>query len=240
MFKKNFMMMMVTTAVGCMPLATEANEIESVAEVASEASAETDEQDISSAVLVEPIETNPYEDYATTVKYGTEGANIYSQPNDESEILGVSNENTTFDAVKGMEAEGWTTILSNNGLAYMHTAELKDHTYTQDELDVLAHVICGECQCYPDQEQLYVGSVVLNRVKSSRYPNSIRGVVFQKGQYACTWDGNYYRTPTDRNWANAKHLLEHGSVLPDNVVYQSGGRQGKGVYVKTKWHYYCY
>ena len=112
--------------------------------------------------------------------------------------------------------------------------------YTQEDLEVLAHVICGEAQCYDDQEQLYVGSVVLNRVADPRYPNTIRGVVFQKGQYACTWDGNYYRQPTARNWANATYLLTYGSQLPANVIYQSGRRQGKGVYIKTLKHYYCY
>ncbi|WP_125142665.1 cell wall hydrolase [Clostridium transplantifaecale] len=113
-------------------------------------------------------------------------------------------------------------------------------SYTEEDLYVMAHVLAGECQSCPDQEQLYVGSVVLNRRNHPSFPNSVKGVVFQKGQYSCTRDGNYYREPTDRNWANAKSLLENGSVLPANVIWQSGGRQGKGVYVKTKWHYYCY
>ena len=113
-------------------------------------------------------------------------------------------------------------------------------SYTEEELYILAHVICGEAQSYSDEEQLYVGSVVLNRVNSDRYPDTIQGVVFQKNQYTCTRDGNYYRTPTERNWANAKYLLENGSVLPANVVYQSGGKQGRGVYLKTSRHYYCY
>ncbi|GEM_PF-5224182 len=114
------------------------------------------------------------------------------------------------------------------------------YTYSDEELYILAHVICGEAQSYSDEEQLYVGSVVLNRVNHGSYPNTIKGVVFQKNQYSCTRDGNYYRTPTERNWANARYLLENGSVLPANVVYQSGGRQGKGAYLKTSRHYYCY
>lgn len=132
--------------------------------------------------------------------------------------------------------------LAENETIEINTATQSEmvKSYTQEDLYVLAHVICGEAQCYSDEEQLYVGSVVLNRVASSRYPNTIRGVVFQKGQYACTWDGNYNRTPTARNWANAEYLLTHGSVLPGNVVYQSGRKQGRGVYVKTSRHYYCY
>lgn len=113
-------------------------------------------------------------------------------------------------------------------------------TYTEEDLYILAHVICGEAQGYSDEEQRYVGSVVLNRVNHPGYPNSIKEVVFQRGQYACTWDGNYYREPTAANWANARWLLENGSLLPGNVVYQSGGKQGSGVYLRTSRHYYCY
>ncbi len=112
--------------------------------------------------------------------------------------------------------------------------------WTEEDLYVLAHVICGEAQNCPDDEQRYIGSVVLNRMNSGRYPGTIKGVVFQPGQYSCTRDGNYYRTPTAANWANARWLLENGSVLPGNVVFQSGGRQGKGVYLRTGYHYYCY
>lgn len=116
----------------------------------------------------------------------------------------------------------------------------KHPSYSQDDFYVLAHVICGEAQSCSDEEQLYVGSVVLNRVNSPSFPGTVRDVVFQRGQYSCTRDGNYNREPTDRNWANARYLLETGSVLPGNVVWQSGGRQGKGVYIRTRHHCYCY
>ena len=119
-------------------------------------------------------------------------------------------------------------------------ALLAQPSYTEEDLYVMAHVLAGECQNCPDEEQLYVGSVVLNRKAHPSFPGTVRGVVFQKGQYSCTRDGNYYREPTERNWANARKLLEEGSVLPGNVVWQSGKKQGRGVYVRTKWHYYCY
>lgn len=112
--------------------------------------------------------------------------------------------------------------------------------YSENDLYVLAHVICGEAQGCPDEEQRYVGSVVLNRVKSTNFPGTIENVVFQPGQYACVEDGNYDREPTKANWENARWLLENGSLLPDYVVYQSRGRQGEGEYMRTKWHSYCY
>ena len=176
------------------------------------------------------------ESYEHLTRYAVEGAGIY-RTIDDITPKDIAVDGCTVDMIA--EDGGWSLITTADGIAYMHSDDLRK-PYSDDDLEVLAHVICGEAQCYDDIEQLYVGSVVLNRVSDSRYPDSIRGVVFQRGQYACTWDGNYYRTPTARNWENARQLLEHGSILPVYVVYQSGARQGKGVYVHTKRHYYCY
>lgn len=180
----------------------------------------------------------------TRTMYSTvDGLNIRTEPNTESEILGQAYLNTSFETV--LEINGWTMITTNDGYAYIKSDYLSDtetpiKLYTDDELYIMAHLLAGECQEYSDEEQRYVGSVALNRIKHPLYPDDLESVVFQKGQYSCTRDGNYYRTPTDRNWANAKWLLENGSVLPSNVIYQSGDKQGSGVYLKTKWHYYCY
>ena len=108
------------------------------------------------------------------------------------------------------------------------------------ELYLLAHLICGEVQTGSWETQIAVGSVVLNRVADQSYPNTLHGVIYQRGQYACTWDGNFERTPTDRNWAVARYLLENGSQIPVNVVYQAQHRQGHGVYGKFGREYLCY
>lgn len=108
-----------------------------------------------------------------------------------------------------------------------------------DDLYILAHVICGEAQGCSRELQEAVGSVVLNRVGHPSYPNSIEGVVFQRGQYACTWDGNYYRTPTQTNWEVAEYLLREGSQLPENVIFQAQHKQGSYVYKKIGNEYFC-
>ena len=119
------------------------------------------------------------------------------------------------------------------------------NSYSQKDLEILSRIICGEAQSYSDELQLAVGSVFLNRVKDSRFPNTFEEVAFQKRQYACTKDGNYYRQPTEKNIANAKDLLENGSILPENVVFQAEFKQGKGVYKtikigKRRKMYFCY
>lgn len=112
-------------------------------------------------------------------------------------------------------------------------------TYSKDDLYVLSHIINAEAGGESDECQLAVGSVVLNRVNHKSFPNTIYGVVFQKGQYSPTWNGSYYKTPTDRAVKNAKYLLENGSILPPNVVYQAQFVQGT-VYKKIGTEYFCY
>ena len=171
------------------------------------------------------------------------GVNIREKPDIESRIIDQTMLNTSFEVIG--EYDGWSMITTEDGYAYVKSEYLSDTEieppqYTEKDLYILAHVICGEAQGYSGEEQRYVGSVVINRVNHPEFPNSIEDVVFQRGQYACVSDGNYYREPTPQNWANAQCLLENGSVLPNSVIWQSKGEQGSGVYLKTKWHSYCY
>lgn len=160
----------------------------------------------------------------------TQVTELSELPQEETEVVTDSLLSTTEEEVK---VDGGSQIAES-----LQVTDVQ--SYTEEDLDILAHAICGEAQTYPDEEQLYVGSVILNRKNHSAYPTTIKGVVFQRGQYACTWDGNYYRQPTPANYANAKWLLENGSILPGNVVYQAAFKQGSGVYLATKYHKYCY
>lgn len=112
-----------------------------------------------------------------------------------------------------------------------------------DELYMLSHLIYAEAgseKC-SDTTRYYVGSVVLNRMKSDLFKeDTMKGVIFAKGQYSCTWIGTYYNEPTERCIEIARDLLENGSVLPENVVFQAEFKQGDGVYEHIDNTYFCY
>ena len=111
-----------------------------------------------------------------------------------------------------------------------------------DETDEynLAHLICGEAEGCGRDMMLSVGSVVLNRVSDSRFPNSIAEVIFQPGQYSCTWDGNFYREPSEECWEVARELLKDGTAIDESVVWQAEFPQGVGVYDIIGNMYFCY
>lgn len=60
-----------------------------------------------------------------------------------------------------------------------------------DMVDLLARLINGEARGEPYEGQVAVGAVVLNRVKSPEFPNTIPGVIYQKGQFTCVTDGQF-------------------------------------------------
>ena len=99
----------------------------------------------------------------------------------------------------------------------------------QSKVYMLAHLIGGEAGAdwCTDELQLMVGSVVLNRMASDRFPNTMEEVIFQKGQYSVTWNGAYEQEPTERTIANAKYLLLNGPTIPSDVLFQANFPQGK-------------
>ena len=120
--------------------------------------------------------------------------------------------------------------------------EIEIVTYTEEELELLARVIFAEAgsNWCSDKMQQYTGSVVLNRMASPLFPNTMREVVYQRGQYSCARSGNINKTPNERAYNCARFLLENGSVLPSNVIFQSQHKQGDGLYEQVQNMYFCY
>lgn len=112
--------------------------------------------------------------------------------------------------------------------------------YTDEELYILSHLINGEAGGHSKELQIGVGSVVLNRVKDKRFPNTIKEVVFQKGQYACTWDGNYDKEPSQAVIDVTIDLLKNGSQLPNYIIFHANFRQANSTYKIVDGVYFCY
>ena len=70
------------------------------------------------------------------------------------------------------------------------------YSYTQSEVDLLARLITAEAQGEPYKAKVAVGAVVLNRIKSPIFPQTIKDVIYEK-------NGSYYQfTPVLNGWIN--------------------------------------
>ncbi len=66
-----------------------------------------------------------------------------------------------------------------------------------NDLNLLARLIYAESRGEPYTGQVAVGAVVLNRVKSSSFPNTISGVIYQSGAFSVVNDGQINLTPNE-------------------------------------------
>lgn len=57
------------------------------------------------------------------------------------------------------------------------------------DVQLMARAINGEARGEPYEGQVAVGAVILNRVKDSKFPNTIAGVIYQSGAFTAVADG---------------------------------------------------
>jgi N-acetylmuramoyl-L-alanine amidase len=72
---------------------------------------------------------------------------------------------------------------------------LKKVSLDRSEMDILARTIYSEARGESYVGQVAVGAVVMNRIASPDFPNTIRGVVFQSDAFTSVSDGQYWLTP---------------------------------------------
>lgn len=89
-----------------------------------------------------------------------------------------------------------------------------------DMTALLARLINGEARGEPYLGQVAVGAVVMNRVKSPQFPNTIAGVIYQKGQFSCVTDGQFNK-PIEKNSTVYKAAKEamNGSDPTNGALY---------------------
>ena len=93
--------------------------------------------------------------------------------------------------------------------------------YREDEVYWLSKIINAESGGESLIGQIAVGDVIMNRVKSSLYPNTIYGVIFDRKygvQFSPILDGSIYNNPTYTATLAAKICLE-GTSLSDNALF---------------------
>ncbi len=128
------------------------------------------------------------------------------------------------------------------------TMGLEEESYTFEDLMLLSKIIYAEAGSVwlSDDWKMCVGEVVLNRVASPEFPNTIKEVLEQPGQYYGS-NSRYFNNllPSERCVIAAMRLLNGERLLEPSVVFQANFVQGGGTqtafYDKhLGWTYFCY
>ena len=141
-------------------------------------------------------------------KYGSKGSEVIQI---QTKLKRWGYYNGTIDGVYGsktLAAVKW--FQSKNGLnpdgiagkktleamgIYTSSTSSGTNASSSSDLNLLSRIIYGESRGEPYSGQVAVGAVVLNRVKSSSFPNSIAGVIYQNGAFDAVSDGQINMSP---------------------------------------------
>lgn len=130
-------------------------------------------------------------------------------------IYGTATKNAviSFQKDNGLAADG---IAGEKTLAAMNINSSNTYGgYDSSDYELLAQLISAEARGETYLGQIAVGAVVLNRIEHPSFPDTLAGVIYQKGAFSCLDDGQFYEPIADSAYSAARDAL--------NGVDPSGG-----------------
>lgn len=114
-----------------------------------------------------------------------------------------------FQRDYGLTADGIVGARTEKALKITLTGKStsSSSTVSSANLDLLARCVYAEARGEPYTGQVAIAAVVLNRVKSSSFPNTVSGVIYQKNAFTCVNDGQINLTPNSTAYSAAKDAL---------------------------------
>ena len=104
-----------------------------------------------------------------------------------------------FQKRNGLTVDGRVGKATAAALGVTLTSSTSSSSSTIDSADqkLLAKLVYAEARGESYKGQVAVAAVVLNRVSSSSFPNTISGVIYQTGAFSCVSNGSINNTPND-------------------------------------------
>ena len=91
--------------------------------------------------------------------------------------------------------------------------------FSSSDVYLLARTIYAEGRGEPYTGQVAIGAVVLNRVRSSQFPNTISGVVYQKHAFTAVTDGQINLTPNETAMRAARDAINGWDPTGGAIYY---------------------
>ena len=141
----------------------------------------------------------------------------------------------TAEAVKNFQRDNG---LTQDGIAGTQTLSALGISTSEsgaqsNEVELLARLISAEARGEPYEGQVAVGAVVLNRVEHPSFPNTMSGVIYQKGAFSCLDDGQWYSEVTDSAYRAAREALS-GSDPSGGAIYYYNPDKATNQWIRSR------
>ena len=167
------------------------------------------------ALIIGLIQSSPSAS-AAIYKRGAQGE-VVKQIQQKLKAAGLYNGN--IDGIYGSGTEnGVRTYQKNNGLKVdgivgpetlrsMGIADNSGSSAQSGDLYLLSRIISAEARGEPYNGQVAVGAVILNRIEHPSFPDTLSGVIYQKGAFSCLYDGQFYKPIADSAYSAARDAI---------------------------------
>ena len=126
----------------------------------------------------------------------------------------------TVDGIAGTKTLQAMGIYSSSSSSSNNSSSSNSSSSTNsNDLNLLSRLVYGEARGEPYTGQVAVAAVVLNRVKSSSFPNTISGVIYQNGAFDVVSDGQINLTPNDTAKKAAQDALNGWDPTNGAIYY---------------------
>lgn len=130
-----------------------------------------------------------------------------------TKLKGANNEkninkiNTTLLVANGSNNESKELYLENEDTVQVFKSNNKSISLSQSDIDLLAQIVHAESKGEPYTGKVAVASVVLNRVVSPGFPDTVEGVVKQKNAFSCVVNGQINVVPNSDSYNAVKDAI---------------------------------
>ena len=162
------------------------------------------------------------------VYVNSQDVNLRAGPGTDTDLLTKVRKNSKFE-ITGSSGE-WLKGIVNHNTGYIRNDYLSSTTvdngkryneFTDAEIALAAKVVYLEARDNGTEAYRAVANVLYNRVKSHRFPDTIKGVVYQSGQFSVIHHSNFDNLrPSSQAYNAARDVLNGGiRPLPFNVLF---------------------
>ncbi len=150
-------------------------------------------------------------------------------------IYGVKTQSAVrqFQKSVGITADG---IAGSKTLLYMGLSGSSSESsggYSSSDIYLLAKVIAAEARGESYTGQVAVGAVVLNRVDSASFPDTVAGVVYQKGAFSAVTDSNWSVSPDSTSRKAAQDAI-NGWDPSGGALYYYNPAKTSNQWIRTR------
>ena len=144
---------------------------------------------------------------------------IYGSQTQEAVKYFQRKNGLTVDGIAGTKTLQAMGIYNSSGNSSSGSSNNSSSSTNSNDLNLLSRLVYGEARGEPYTGQVAVAAVVLNRVKSSSFPNTIAGVIYQSGAFDVVADGQINLTPNETAKKAAQDALNGWDPTNGAIYY---------------------